>query len=165
LEAKGGIQVSKGPIALTIGTLAILLIAAAGCGGGSDDSSTSANAISKAAFVKKGDAICQKGSERMARAFSGYLKKAKTAHPNKAVQEELVVKVLVPSVRREVKEFQALGAPGGDEDRVAEIVKALEEGVETAEGNPEAVTNSSDVVFGIASRLAGEYGLEVCGGR
>ena len=154
----------QGPIALTVGTLAILLIAA-GCGGGNGDSSTGASAISKAVFIKKADAICQKGSERMIRAFSGFLKKAKTAHPTKAVQEKLVVKVLIPSVRQEVKEFQALGAPSGDEDRVAEIVKALEEGVETAEGNPEAVTNSSDVVFGIASRLAGEYGIEVCGNR
>jgi hypothetical protein len=164
LEAKGGIQVSKGSIALTLGTLAILLIVAAGCGGGGD-SNTSANAISKAAFVKKGDAVCQKGSERMAGGFGKYLKKSEVTHPSKAVQEKLVVKVLVPSVRQEIKELHALGAPSGDEDRVAEIIKALEEGVETAEGNPEAVTNSSDVVFGIASRLAGEYGLEVCGGR
>ena len=155
----------KGPIGLALGTLAILLIAAAGCGGGSDDLSASANAISKAAFIKKADAICQKGSERMAGSFVKYLKKGEITHPSKAVQEKLVVKVLVPSVRQEVKEFQALGAPSGDEDRVAEIVKALEEGVETAEGNPEAVANSSDVVFGIASRLAGEYGLEICGSR
>jgi hypothetical protein len=156
---------SKGPIALTIGTLAISLIVAAGCGGGGDDSSTTANAISKAAFVKKADAICQKGSERMAAGFGKYLKKSEVTHPSQAVQEKLVVKVLIPSVRQEVKEFQALGAPSGDEDRVAEIVRALEEGVETAEGNREAVTSSSDVVFGIASRLAGEYGLEVCGSR
>jgi hypothetical protein len=149
-------------IVLGAGTFVVALIVA-GCGGGGSDVSTSA--ISEAAFVKKADAICQKGSERMAGSFAKYLKKDEVTHPSKAVQEKLVVKVLIPSVRREVKELQALGAPSGDEDRVAEIVKALEEGVETAEGNPEAVTNSSDVVFGIASRLAGEYGLEVCGNR
>jgi hypothetical protein len=150
-------------IVLGAGALAVALIVV-GCGGSSSDE-TSANAISKAAFAKKANAICQKGTERMASSFAKYLKKGEVTHPSQAVQEELVGEVLVPSVKREIKELQALGAPSGDEDKVNEIITALEEGVETAEGNPEAVTSSSDVVFGIASRLAGEYGLEVCGGR
>jgi hypothetical protein len=150
-------------LVLGAGVLVVASIAT-GCGGGSGDE-VSASAISKAAFAKQADAICKNGSERMARDFLKYLKKAGVKHPSQAVQEKLVGKFLVPSVKREIKELRALGAPSGDEGRVGEIVKALEEGVETAEGNPEAVTNSSDVVFGIASRLAGEYGLEVCGSR
>jgi hypothetical protein len=45
------------------------------------------------------------------------------------------------------------------------MITALEEGVETAERNPEVVTQSSDAIFGIASRIGGEYGLAVCGSR
>jgi hypothetical protein len=151
-------------IVLGAGVLAVTLIVA-GCGGGGDEASTSA--ISKAAFAKKAEAICQKGSERAAAAFVSFLKKQKSdaRHPSQADEEELVGKVLVPSVKREVKEFRALGAPSGDEDRVKAIIEALEEGVETAEDDPEAVASSSDAVFGIASRLAKEYGLEVCGSR
>ncbi len=135
-----------------------------GCGGSSD--SSSGPTISKAVFIKKADAVCQGSIERIEKAFVAYLRKSgKGTHPGKAAEEELVGKVLVPSVKREVKELRALGAPSGDEDRVGAIVEALEEGVETAESDPKAVTASSDVVFGIASRLAKEYGLEACGTR
>jgi hypothetical protein len=149
-------------IVLAAAALAVASIAA-GCGGGDDE--TNPNAISKAAFIKKADAICTKGTARLARTFSAFLKKQGLKHLSKADEEELVGKLLVPSVRREIKEMRALGAPSGDEDRVDEMIKALEEGVETAEGNPEAVTSSSDVVFGIAARLGGEYGLEACASK
>jgi ABC-type phosphate/phosphonate transport system substrate-binding protein len=149
-------------IALAAGALIVALLAA-GCGGDSDEASTTA--ISKAAFIKKADAICTKGTARLASNFSAFLKKQKLKQLTQADEEELVGKVLVPGVKREIKELRALGAPSGDEDRVNEMTKALEEGLETAEGNPEAVTSSSDVVFGIAARLAGEYGLEACGSR
>ena len=46
------------------------------------------------------------------------------------------------------------------------MVAALEEGLETAEADPEALAaSSSDIVYGIATRLAGEYGLKVCSSR
>jgi hypothetical protein len=152
-------------IALGAGIL-IVVLSVAGCGGGSGDE-TSAKTISKAAFVKKGNAICEKGSRRMVASFTSFLKKEEgtVKHPSKADKDELVATVLIPSVKREIREFEALGAPSGDEDRVGEIITALEEGLETAESNPEAVVASSDAVFGIVSRLAGEYGLEVCGSR
>jgi hypothetical protein len=138
----------------------------AGCGGGGGGESSNGPTISKAAFVKKADAICKGSIERIEKSFVAYLRKSGGGiHPGKAAEEELVGKVLVPSVKREVKELRALGAPSGDEARVDAIVEALEEGVETAESDPKAVTNSSEVVFGIASRLAKEYGLEACGSR
>jgi hypothetical protein len=150
-------------IAVLTGMLAVALIAA-GCGGGSD--SSSGPTISKAVFIKKADAICSGGNKRMEVAFAHFLEANKNIkRPSDADFENLVGTVLVPNVKREVKELHALGAPSGDEDRVGEIVKALEEGVETAEGNPQAAVNSSEAVFGIASRLAKEYGLEVCGSR
>ncbi len=150
-------------IALGAGILILALIVA-GCGGGGGDETST---ISKSAFIKKADAVCEKGSQRMVAAFTAFLKKEKSAvkHPSQASKEEMVGEVLVPSVKQEIKELQALGAPSGDEDRVGEIIKALEEGLETAESNPEAVVSSSDAVFGISSRLAKEYGLEVCGSR
>jgi hypothetical protein len=148
---------------------AIAIVAAlvvAGCDGGGDDSSTAAGSVSKAAFIKKIDAICQKGTERMQRAIVVFLKDNKSVRrPDKAQSEKLVGTAIVPSVRKEIAEMRALAVPEGDEDRVGAMIDALEEGVETAEGNPEAVVSSSDAVFGIASRLAGEYGAETCGVR
>jgi hypothetical protein len=142
-----------------------LTLIVAGCGGGGD-STTSAKVIPKAVFIKKADAICEKGNERMAGAFVTFLKKHKNVkRPSEANYEELVGTILVPSVKQEVKAIRALGVPSGDEDRVSEFIEALEEGIDTAESDPKAVAGSSDVVFGIASRLAKEYGLQVCGSR
>lgn len=149
-------------------SLAVVLLgaalAAAGCGGDSDESSTSS--ISKAAFIKKTDAVCKRGNSRMEVAFAHFLRANRNVtRPSKAEYEALVGKVLVPNVKREVKEIRAFGAPSGDEDRVDDFLEALEEGIEVAERNPKAVVSSSEVIFGIPSRLASEYGLEVCGTR
>lgn len=151
-------------VAVFAATLAGALIVA-GCGGGSDDSSTGPT-ISKAAFIKKTDAVCSAGNKRMEIAFAHFLEKNKNIKkPSDADYEDLVGKVLVPNVSREIKEIRVFGAPDGDEDRVDDYLEALEEGIEVAERNPKVVVSSSEAVFGIPSRLAKEYGLEVCGSR
>lgn len=153
----------RGTIAIAVALTVAVLVA--GCGGGGDSSTTTVS-VSKAAFIKKVDAVCQKGTERMQRAILVFLKQHKDVQrPNKAQSEKLVGTAIVPSVKTELKELKALDAPEADEDQVNAIIGALEEGLETAEDNPEAVVGSSDAVFGISGRLAGEYGAEVCGSR
>ncbi len=144
----------------------VVALAAVGCGGGGNSTTTAASSASKAAFIKKLDAVCQKGTERMQRAILAFLKEHKDVkRPNQAQSEKLVGSAIVPSVEKEIAAMKALEPPAGDEDRFNAIVSALEEGLETAEDNPEAVVGSSDAVFGISGRLAGEYGAEVCGSR
>lgn len=154
--------------AIALAAVALVLIVA-GCGGGGD-TSISTSTLSKEAFIKKADAICKKGSEQMQRGFAVYLRKNKKSiialrHPSKTDYEGLIEGVLIPTLEEEIKEIRALGAPRGDEKRIEEMLTALEEGIETAETNPKAVTHSSEAIFGIASRLGKEYGLEVCGSR
>lgn len=145
---------------------AALLVGLAGCGGSGGESSTSADSISKAAFIKKADAVCKRGTERMQRKIFARLKtKNGIRRPRQSEYEELVGKIIVPSVRAEVRELRALAIPAGDEERIDAMIGALEEGLETAEDDPQAVAASSDAVFGIASRLGGEYGLTACGTR
>jgi hypothetical protein len=153
------------PIVLAV-VAATLFVA--GCGG--SDSSTSTSTLSKEAFIKKADAICKKGSQELQRGFAVYLRKNNKSilalrHPSKADYEGLIGGVLVPNLEREIKAIRALGAPSGDEDRIEEILTAFEEGIEIAETDPKAVNHSSEAIFGIGSRLAKEYGLEVCGSR
>jgi hypothetical protein len=150
----------RGSLAL----IAALVVAflASGCG----EDSASGESISKEEFIAKADAICKQGNEQMEAGFAKYLKGPKSlAKPNAAELEKLVGKVMVPNLKREVARLRALGIPDGDEERVEAMLSALEEGEETARRDPKAVTASSDAVFGIASRIAGEYGLEVCGSR
>lgn len=149
-----------------IGVAAVALLG--GCGGGSTTVTT--GSLSKEAFVKKADAICTNGNERMQKGFSTYLRKNKKSiialrHPSRADYEGLIGGVLVPNLEREIKEIRALGAPAGDEKRIEAIFAAWEEGIEVAENDPAAVKHSSEAIFGVGSRLAKEYGLEVCGSR
>ena len=139
----------------------VITLAVAGCGG-----SSSGESISKEEFIAKADAICKKSNERMAKGFGKLLEGSPNLAKLSAAQErKLVDEVMVPGLEREVAELRKLGVPAGDEEKVNAMLEALEEGVETAERDPQAVANSSDAVFGIASRIAGEYGLEVCGSR
>jgi len=141
----------------------VVALVLAGCGGGGDSGEAS---ISKEQFIAKMDAICKRGNNRSEVAFASVLKAiGRGEKPSQAEYEKAVGAVLVPSVKREIEEIKRLDVPSGDEDEIDEILDALEEGVETAERNPQAVVVSSDAVYGIASRLAGEYGLEVCGSR
>jgi hypothetical protein len=152
----------RGTIAL-IAAMAAVALLVAGCGGGDDASGSS---ISKEEFIAKADAVCREGTERMQKAIFKLLKDQRNiTKVSKAEQEKIVRTAIVPSVEREVEELRALDVPDGDEERVDAMISALEEGIETAERDPGAVTNSTDVIFGIASRIGGEYGLEACGSR
>jgi hypothetical protein len=160
---------SRGAIALAAVVTVLVL---AGCGGGGEagDSSIAAGSLSKATFIKKADAICTKGNARLQKGFAAYLRKNKKSivtlrHPSKADYEGLIGGVLVPNLEWEIEEIRALGAPSGDEAKIEEIFTALEEGIEVAENDPEAVKHSSEAIFGVGSRLAKEYGLVVCGSR
>lgn len=142
----------------------VVALVVAGCGGG--DSSTTAGSISKEEFITKANAICKKGTARLQKAIFTALKNPRNlTKVSEAEQIKIVKTAMVPNISQEAKELRALGIPEGDEEKVEAMISALEEGVETAEQDPQAVTNSSDVVFGISSRIAGEYGLTACGSR
>lgn len=154
---------SKGLLALAVCAVAISLVAT-GCG--SSDADVTTSSISQEQFIKKADAVCAQGNKRMEAAFATFLQENRNVrHPSKADYEELVGKVVVPNLGREIKEIRAIGAPSEDGDKIGAILVALEEGLETAEGDPTLAVTSSQAVYGISSRLAGEYGLKVCSTR
>jgi hypothetical protein len=153
------------PVLLLLCGLSIVAFIAAGCGGGDDASG--ASAISKEEFIAKADAVCANSNKRMEAALSKFLTSAKQiTKPTQADNEKFVSKVLIPNLSKEIDEIKALGVPAEDEERVKAMISALEEGLETAEADPQSVAaGSSDIVYGIASRLAGEYGLKICSTR
>ena len=157
----------RGPIALIAVVIAAAMLVA-GCGGGGDSSGS--GSISKEEFIAKADAICKKSNKQMEAEIFKYLRqnrvKGSLRKPSVEDNEKFIEAVLIPNLEREIKELKALGVPSGDEEKVDAMISALEEGLETAKNEPETVAaGSSDIIFGIASRLAGEYGLETCGSR
>jgi len=150
--------------ALLAAVAALVALAAlvAGCGGG-DSTTDETVTLTKAEFIKQGDAICKKGndqSEKEAEEFAEEndftLEKA-----SKEQIEEAVAEVLVPNVNQQAEELDELGAPEGDEEQVEEIIVSLENAADEIEDDPSAVFE--DEVLKEPSKLAEDYGFKVCG--
>lgn len=149
------------PAALAV--LVALAVVVAGCG--SDDEATTDETVTltKAEFIKQGDAICQKGndeSEKEAEEFAEEndfeLEKASDEQLEEAVSE-----VLVANLRGQLDELEALGAPEGDEEQVEEIIDSLEGATDEIEDDPSVVFDGD--VLKEPGELAQDYGFKVCG--
>lgn len=148
---------------LTMTVAAVVLAAlVAGCGGG-DETTDETVTLTKAEFIKQGDAICQKGndqSEKEAEEFAEEndfeLEKASDEQLEEAVSE-----VLVANLRGQLDELEALGAPEGDEEQVEEIIDSLEGATEEIEDDPGVVFDGE--VLKEPGELAQDYGFKVCG--
>jgi hypothetical protein len=142
---------------------AVLVGLVAGCGGGDETTTEGSAALTKAEFIKQGDAICGEGndqSEKEAEEFA----EDNDFDLEKATEEQLeeaVSEVLVSNLSRQVEELDALAAPEGDEDQVEEIIGSLEDALEEIEGDPSLVFQNE--VLKEPGELAGEYGFKVCG--
>lgn len=164
---------SKRAILLFAGVLAIAAVAA-GCGGSDDDSTNAGTggstnsdsttaALTKAEFIKKGDAICEKENESIEGEADDFAKENNidTSKPTQKQKEEVIVAVIVPSLHAQSEEIAELGAPSGDEEKVEAIIVALEDGTAEVEDDPSLVFEGEPLKE--ASRLAKAYGFEVCG--
>jgi hypothetical protein len=146
----------------TISILVCFLAAgllAAGCG--SSDKSGEKSSITKAEFVKKGNAICAQGNKKIE--AQGQKLFGPNKKPSKAKLEEFASTVLLPSVEDQVNKIRALGAPKGDEAKVKAILDAADQGVQKGKQDPLSLTNEGADPFAKANRLAKAYGLKVCG--
>lgn len=153
---------SKGLIATLVGVAAIAMIVA-GCGSSSDDSTSS---LTKAEFIAQADAICKKGNAEIESGFEDFAKEAgikKNEEPSTAQGVEVSETVLIPYIKEQSEELRDLGAPSGDEGEITAMLDSLDEGIEEAEADPEALFTSKSDPFGPANKKAKEYGLEVCG--
>jgi hypothetical protein len=152
---------SKRLIAMMAGAAATAVIAA-GCGSSGDSTSS----LTKAEFIKQGDAICKKGNKEIEEGFESFAKQndiPQNQEPSKAEGKELVETVLVPSVSSQSEELRALAAPSGDEAEITAMLDSLDEGLEEAEEDPEALFGAKSDPFGPANQKAAQYGLKVCG--
>ena len=146
--------------------LALVAAIVAGCGGSDDSGSETTEAtvtLTKAEFIKQGDAICEEANEQNeteAEEFAednGFTLEKATDEQ----LEEAITEVLVPSLNQQVEDIAALGAPQGDEEQVEKIVVSLEDGAGEIEDEPSLAFEGDPLKE--SSRLAKDYGFEVCG--
>ncbi|HEY5051839.1 MAG TPA: hypothetical protein VII45_00345 [Solirubrobacterales bacterium] len=157
---------SKRLIATLAGVLTIALIVA-GCGSSSDSSTDSTASLTKAEFVKQGNAICAAGNKQIETGIESFAKQnhlSESKPPTEAQAAEIAETVLVPSVSGQLEEIEALGVPRGEEDQVDAIFAAVEGAIEKAEEDPSVLLSEKGAsAFTKANQLSREYGLTVCG--
>jgi hypothetical protein len=156
--------VSKRLVAL-LAALVALAVIAAGCGSGGGGTETTSS-LSKAEFVKKGNAICAKGNEEFEEGFEEFAKEHhinKNKKPTKAQINEVAEEVLLPVARQEVQTIRDLGLPSEGEEEADKVLKAAEKGIEAGEANPSSLATETGGPFKEANKLAREFGLTKCG--
>ena len=152
---------SKRLIAMLAGVVAIAVIAA-GCGSSSDSTSSS---LTKAEYIKQGDAVCKKGSGEIEEEVDTYAKEnniSLKSEPSKEQLEAISENVIIPAVQSQLDGLKALGTPSEDEGRSNEVLDALEEGIEKGEEDPGAFVEGKGTLVK-ANELAKEFGFKVCG--
>lgn len=150
-------------IALLAALGAIALIAA-GCG--SDSSTTDSTAtLTKAEFLKQGNAICAAGNKEINAGFEKFFEEnefSKKNQPTQADFQEGAEEVVIPSVRKQIDELEELEAPEGEEEKYEALFENAEAQLEKAEENPKLLTDENNDLFAGVNKEAKALGLGSC---
>jgi len=141
----------------------ILILVLAACGGSDEQIAT--EGLTKAQFLKRGNAICAAATARINKNFEKYssrhLSKGRTV--SEVSYARAMGRIVIPHVEAEVKRIRGLGAPTGDEERVNKILAAFENGIREGKMDPQTLPgNHGTYAFREAHTLALHYGLERC---
>lgn len=152
--------VSRGIAILATAVAVVALMG--GCGGGSDSGSSTAS-LSKAQYIKQGDAICAKAEKKKNTDLEAAFEEGSKGNKplSKAAEQELVTTVALPPIATMTEELAALGEPDTEGEEAAAVVAAFEDGVQTIEDDPAAVLKGSDP-FAEADKLAAQLGFKAC---
>jgi hypothetical protein len=139
-----------------MGLLAVALIgvAAAGCG------NAGGGRLTKSEFLKRGNAICAKGTRKIDRKGLTFFKTP--GHPTANETIAFAKKLAVPTAQAELDQLRALKPPKSDETTVKTILDKTQAAVDRVRSNPGLLgrANGSDE----ANALARAYGLTACAG-
>jgi hypothetical protein len=155
---------NKGLLAAAAALVSLAALVA-GCGGG-DSTTDETVTLTKAEFIKQGDAICKKGNTEIEAGFEDFAEAndiPQDKEPSKAQGVKIVETVIVPGIKQQAEEIRALGAPDGEEQQVEDLLDSLDAAVAEAEEDPEALFGENSDPFADANQQATDYGFEVCG--
>jgi hypothetical protein len=145
----------------------LLLLLAAGCGGG--DSATSAETrypplIPRGQYEKKAKAICDRMGEERAKEFEVFYERRK--RETGATQEvvgtfEGINKVVLPSLKRELKALEAIGLPEGKAYDGEAVLQTLSTVIHEVEVEGEYAWRSAKLLPPFRNR-SHKFGLDGC---
>ncbi|HEV2858409.1 MAG TPA: hypothetical protein VGW80_08410 [Solirubrobacterales bacterium] len=143
----------------------LLLLALAGCGG-SDEGATAGTAatLSKAEFLKKANAICERGTDRIDAAYGRAGEHVPKGAENEDFMNEAAARIVIPVRREELRKIRALGLPAGNEETIEAFLVALKEGIERGERNHPSLRASggASYAFEKAYKIANKHELSSC---
>jgi hypothetical protein len=132
---------------------------AAGCGDDDDD-----KALSKAEYIKQGDAICQESGDRIdAGAEKTFANLDQNERPTVEQITPFVQDTLVPEVEKQLSGLRGLSAPEDDEDDLNDIYDGVEEAMQKVEDDPGLLLEEGKDPFEEPNTAAQAYGFKVCG--
>jgi hypothetical protein len=147
-----------------IGVFAALIVA--GCGGSSDSSTGGGDgsSLSKAAFIKKAEAVCEKAVfKRNTTMEAAYQRESGGSEErlDKATEEKVVLETIVPPMEALAKELDRLGAETGNSSQVEPVVTQLEEANAQVKKSPAGALAVKDPYVQV-KEAAHSYGLTAC---
>ena len=130
-----------------------LAVPAAACG---------EDGITKAEYLAKAKAVCQKGNQTLSEASNAVFAKVPPGQKLSDPEiENFVRQTVIPTIRDQVRQLRALPPPKGKKSQVEEIYRALDKGLDELETSPKKLIDGSNV-FAEADSLAAKYGISVC---
>jgi hypothetical protein len=147
-------------LALIVAVGALALVAV-GCGSSDDSTTDSTASLTKAEFLKQGNAICAAGNKEINKGFEELSFDDKKG-PSAAEIEEVAESTLVPSITKQIGEIRDIGIPSGEEDTVEVFLDNAEAAVEEVESDPSSIAGNKDP-FADVNEEANEIGLVKCG--
>jgi len=132
---------------------AVAGLGVAGCGG--DD-----EALTKAEFVKQGNAICAKGNAEIEKKVEELIAGGK--EPDMDAQIAFFEDDVLPNLQGQIDDLGELTPPEADEGEVEAIIASAQEAIDKAEEDLEAVAAAEEDPFADANEKLGAYGLSKC---
>jgi len=139
---------------------AVLLATGAGAGCGGDE----AKPLSKADYIKQGDAICEKSGDKIDKAAQKTF--ADLGQNEMPTEEEItpfVEETFKPEIESQISGLRDLTPPEADADKLNEIYEQVEEALAKVEDDPGTLLEQGADPFEDANKAAQDYGFKVCG--
>lgn len=137
--------------------LALLI---AGCGDSGDD------ALTKAEFLKQGDAICKETLAEISSGYKSFFEENELQQgdlPSKAEGHELAEEIYLPAEEDQVESLRELTPPEADEDKVDAILTETEDGLDAAGKNPDGLLELGKDPLDASKEMLQSYGFKICG--
>jgi hypothetical protein len=156
LKGEAAVRIYLGALAAVVALVAI------GCGSGGDD--TTEVVLTKAQFVKRGDAICLASQAKRLKGVQAWSKedpeRAREAQGWTAEKRgQLYMTLFMPSIKSTWSQLDEL-AESTQDGKAQKIVDALGSAIQDVEEEPAQAVEGDP--FATANRLAEAYGFKAC---